>query len=42
MAAGEEIHQECVTGHKETREKNNRTKHDRAEHTSANRHKVPL
>lgn len=25
MAAGEEIHQKCVTGHKETREKNNRT-----------------
>lgn len=42
MAAGEEIHQKCVTGHKETWEKNNRTKHDRAEHTSANRHKVPL
>lgn len=34
MAAGKEIHQKCVTGHKETWEKQQkRTKHDRAQHT---------
>lgn len=34
MAAGKEIHQKCVTGHKETWEKQQkRTKHDRIEHT---------
>lgn len=34
MAAGKEIHQKCVTGHKKTWEKQQkRTKHDRTEHT---------
>lgn len=36
MAAGKEIHQKCVTGHKKTWEKTteeNKTKHDRTEHT---------
>lgn len=33
MAAGKEIHQKCVTGHKETWEKQQkRTQHDRTEH----------
>lgn len=32
MAAGKEIHQKCVTGHKETWEKQQkRTKHDRTD-----------
>lgn len=43
MAAGKEIHQKCVTGHKETWGKQQkRTKHDRAEHTLVYRHRVPL
>lgn len=31
MAAGKEIHQKCVTGHKETWEKNNRREQNMTE-----------